>query len=116
MIALLPVATATGVCKKKTKLLRNVRDIFAKFSRSFEKFSEVFGSFRRFSEVFGRARMRLDVFERFLAEKTPENRNEKFGTKTCIFAMFLRSRVKTKLVAPHPTDRKNKQKNKVCLK
>jgi len=42
----------------------------------FAKFSKVLGSFWKLSEVyevFGRVQMRSDVFERFLAEKNPEN-------------------------------------------
>ena len=55
--------------KKKTQLSRRFRENSAKCSRSFEKFSEVFGSFWKFSEVFGRVQMRPDVFWTLLGRK-----------------------------------------------
>ena len=64
--------------KKKPQRARIFREIFAKFSRNFQKFSEVFGSVWKFFEVFGRIRMRLDAFERFLAEETAEKTKQTF--------------------------------------
>ena len=103
--------------KKKPQRARIFREIFAKFSRNFQKCSEVFGSAWKFFEVFGRIRMRLDAFERFLADENDEKSETNILKKTCMFTLFLRSCVKTELAAPHTTHRTKKQKtNKVYLK
>ena len=96
--------------RKKTQRARIFRDIFAKFSQQFQKFSEVFGSVWKFFEVFGRIRMRLDAFERFLADENAEKNETNILKKTCIFTMFLRSCVKTELATPTPRIEKKKQK------
>ena len=98
--------------KKKPQRARIFREIFAKFSQQFQKFSEVFGSVWKFFEVFGRIRMRLDAFERFVAEENAEKTKQTFGKKTCIFTMFLRSCVKNELATPHTTHRKKTKKTK----
>ena len=47
---------------KQRRHARDDREVFAKFSRSFREFSQVFRSFRRFGHVFGPVRTCLDVF------------------------------------------------------
>ena len=80
-----------------------------KFSRSFQKSSEVFGSFRKFtkfSDAFGCVRMCSN--SSWLKENRKPKRND--WTQNIHFYDVLRSCIKTELATPHPTDRNKTKK------
>ncbi len=101
--------------KKKPKRLRKFRELFMKFSRSFQKSSEVFGSFRKFtkfSDAFGCVRM---CSNSSWLKKKRKTETKWLDTKHVFLRCFERL-CKDRAGHTPPHRSKQNKKNKVCLK